>query len=480
MPGLDADNQVASLTSFIAEYERQFPDEVVHIGKPVDSRYEVTAAVTKLERQRKFPVLVFHNVLIDGLTSPYPLVTFLFSSRVRLARAAKTLPEQLGLEIYERMQLSSKPVAVNRDQAPVKQIVRKGPEVDVRTLPAPVHHYLDPGPYLSAGFLTCYDPDTGVANSALHRGWLKGRDEIRVAISPATDNALIYSKYEARGQPMRAAYWIGHHPLAVVGCELHVPSSRSHYEVAGAVLGQPLRVVPSETLGDDFLVPADAEIVIEGIIPPGERRPEAPFGEYPRYVGPQRWHPYMRVTAMTHRADASFLDIMVGHTHWVASLGLEGKVLDTVGRAVPTTINVYLPMSGCGIFHAYVQIRNRVPGLSRMALMAALTADYRIKHAFVFDEDVDIFDEREVLLALATRFQGDRDIVVVENCVGPVLDPSGAGILGAKVGFDCTKPASPQPFAERLRVPDEVMEGVDLKDLLGEETLARIPVEHFG
>ncbi len=474
------DSSNASLSSFLKQYERQYPDEVLHIEREVDSRYEVTAIVTKLERERKFPVLVFHNVLVDGNRSPFPLVTFLFSSRVRLARAMDTAPEGLGNEVYRRMQDLQKPVVIDKSEAPVKEVVLKGSEVDVRTLPAPVHHYLDPGPYLTAAFLTCYDPSLGVANSALHRGWLKERDEIRTCLTAATDNAMIYSRCEARGEEMKVAFWVGHHPLAVLGCGLHVPATQSHYETAGAILGEPLRLVPSETLGDDFLVPADAEIVIEGVMPPGDRRPEAPFGEYPRYVGPQRWGPYIKVTAMTHRRDAIFQDIMVGHTHWVSSLSLEGKVFDTVKRAVPTARNVYLPMSGCGTFHAYVQIQNRVPGLGRMALMATLTADYRIKHAFVFDEDVDIFDEREVLLALATRFQGDRDLMVIDNCLAPGLDPSGTEAVGTKLGFDCTKPAPPRPFAERLRIPDEVFERIDLKDFMGEEKLSRLPLEFFG
>ena len=86
---------------------------------------------------------------------------------------------------------------------------------------------------------------------------------------------------------MPAAYWVGHHPLVLLGAATHVGPDESHFETAGGTVGAPLRLVPSETLGEDFLVPADAEIVIEGYVPKGRRHPEGPFGEYTRYVGPQ-------------------------------------------------------------------------------------------------------------------------------------------------------------------------------------------------
>ena len=87
----------------------------------------------------------------------------------------------------------------------------------------------------------------------------------------------------------------------MIGAGTHVGPEESHYETSGGILGAPLRLVPSETLGDDFLVPADAEVVIEGYVACGQRKPEAPFGEYTRYSGPQRWSPLLKVTAVTHR-----------------------------------------------------------------------------------------------------------------------------------------------------------------------------------
>lgn len=463
---------------FLSQYEELYPEEVVHIEKEVSARYQVTALVTHLEKEKRFPVLVFHNVSNEQGKSPYPLVTFMMSSRKRLASLMETSVDQVGPAFCQRLQQGMKPMVVSRSKAPVKEVVEVGGKVDLSAFPALVHHEMDPGPYITAGFLTCRDPDTGTINSAIHRGWIKGKDEVRIYISPPTHNFHIFSKYEARGEDMKVAYWIGHHPLAILGCEARI--SAGHYEAAGGALGEPLRLVPSETLGEDFLVPADAEVVIEGVVPCKQRRPEGPFGEYTRYSGPQRWHPFIKVTAVTRRKECYWQDIMVGHTHWVGSLQMEGGAFDNIKRSVPGLVAVYAPMSGAGQFHVYLKIKKTLEGQGRTALLAALNTHLLVKHAFVFDDDVDIFDEKEVLLALATRFQGDKDLMVIKDCLGPSLDPSAEEAVGTKVGFDCTKPAPPARFPKRLRVPPEVMESTNLHDFIPPERLQQIPFEPYG
>ena len=466
------------LGSFLEAYERSFPREVLHIRQKIERKYEVTALVGQMEKKNRFPILIFDNVWSNGQRSSFSLVTFTHSSRQRIAFLLDTTPERIGNAYIERLQRRTPPVVVPRENAAVKQVIRKGTEVDLNIFPALVHHEMDPGPYITAGFLTCYDLDTGVENSAIHRGWIKDRDEVRVYMTAATHNALIFAKHEQRGEDMKAAYWIGHHPLAVLGCSAAIPYGDSHYATAGGFLGKPLRLTPSETLGENFLVPADAEVVIEGVIPHGQRRPEGPFGEYTRYSGPQKWNPFIKVTAITHRRDACWESLPVGHTHWISSVAREGMAFEAIRRAVPTVQSVHVPMSGCGAFHLYIQIKNSYEGASRSALVAGLLSHYLVKHAFVFDEDVDIFDEREVLHALATRFQGDKDLIVLPRFTGAALDPSVEGILTTKVGFDCTKPLG-QPFAKELNIPNEVKERQHLKEILKGLRWEDIPEETF-
>lgn len=467
------------LHSFLEDYERAFPREVVHIEKEVDVRYGITAIATRLEAAKKFPILIFHRVKTHDGLSPLPVITFLLASRKRLAYVLGSTVEQAGVAAFERLSRHIEPVVVSKSESPVKEVVCLGDEVDLRKVPALVHHEMDPGPYITGGFVTAYFPETKVANTALQRGWISGPREIRVCLEAYSHNFLILSRNEAAGKDTPVAFWIGHHPLVILGCENRIPISVSHFAVGGGFVGEPVRLVPSETLGEDFLVPADAEIVIEGIIPCGERKPEAPFGEFTRYYGPQRWNPYMVVTAVTRRREALWDDIMVGHSHWISSGVREGQIFQRVREVVPTVVNVHVPMSGCGVRHVYVQLRKTMEGQGRAALLAALNSHPSVKHAFVFDHDVDIFDEKEVLMALANRFRGDRDLLVLTDCLTDTLDPLVSGTTGPKVGFDCTTPAG-TPFAKRLGIPKETLERLRIEDYINAEALERISLEPYG
>jgi 2,5-furandicarboxylate decarboxylase 1 len=468
------------LHQFIEQYETAYPQEVLHIDEPLRAEWEITALAMKLEKAQRFPILVCHNVIVDGKRTELPLVTFLMASRLRLARAFGVDVRGAGVACYERVQKRIKPVIVARTQAPVKQVVKKGADIDVRRFPAPLHHRMDPGRYITEGFFLSFNRDNDLDNSALQRGWLADRDEIRVFLGPSTHNAHNLRQYEESGEDMPAVYWIGHHPLVVLGAATHVGPDESHFETAGGTFGAPLRLVASETLGDKFLVPADAEVVIEGYVPKGQRKPEGPFGEYTRHVGPQRWCPLLKVTAVTYRKDAYWDDVMVGHTHWISSLTKEGAVLELVKHSVPNIKAVHVPMSGCGVSHVYIQMRKTVEGQGKTAAAAALSGFFDIKHAFVFDDDIDIFDEREVLLAVATRFQADRGLVLLPGMNGSPLDPSAPERnVTAKAGFDCTKPLG-KPFAERLAISAEVLSRVDPLKIIGEKRWSEIPVEPWG
>lgn len=469
-----------SMGQYLVELQQASPDEVLFIDKEVDLRYGLTALFLQLERERRYPVIVAEKPVFDGHRYELPVVTGLYSSRVRLADLLGADPYHVGPAFAARMARPVQPQVVDRAEAPVKQVVVGEREVDLlEQLPAPWHHPMDPGQYLSAAFFTTYARGTTVENSAIQRGWVCGKREIRVFMQATSHNYHNFEEYEALGEPMPVAFWIGHHPLHVMGCETR--GRLDHWEASGAVAQRPLRLVASETLGDGFLVPADAEIVIEGFLLPGERRPEGPFGEYPQYYGPQHHNPVMEVSAVTRRHQAMLDTVMVGHTHWLAGFQREGNAYDHIRRTVRQVRNVYLPQSGCQAFHIYVQIQATGPGQARSALLAALTIDPLIKHAFVFDDDVDIFDEREVLWAIATRFQGDKDILTVPGVLGPSLDPSSLGsALGCKTGFDCTRGVPESTYAKRLVVDGEVLSRADLADYVAPEVLQRIPQEMFA
>jgi len=341
-----------------------------------------------------------------------------------------------------------------------------GDAVDLRELPAIIHAAWDPGPYVSAGYLTTYDPDSGVDNCALQRGWLYDRRELRVFPAQASHNYWNIQKLEGRGEDPRLAFWVGHHPLVCIGAEAKLGYPESHWEAAGGLIGEPLRLVASETLGDDFLVPADAEFVIEGIAPRGQRKPEGPFGEYTGYFGGQRMNPYMEVTCTSHRENPLWVSIITGYADdGIGALRREGHVLDLLKRVVPQVTNVYRPPI-CP-YYVYVQLRKTQAWQPRAIITAALAAPEDFKYVFVFDEDVDIFDEHEVHWAIGTRSDWAKDLIVIPDLRAPTLDPASGGQgLGTRAGLDCTKPTPPAVYEQRSFIPAAVMEATRLEDFL--------------
>jgi 2,5-furandicarboxylate decarboxylase 1 len=458
------------LAAFLAEYERQVPGGVVHVEREVDARHEAAAYAVKVEEAyQDSPILVFHRIrTVWGEVSPFPLVMNLFASRARCAQVLGTEFRLAGRALFEALKRRTEPTTVAHGEAPVQEVVRTGEDADLTRLPAIVHSAWDPGPYISAGFLTCYEPSSGVDNCALQRGWIKESREIRCFLAAHSHNAGILRTHEARNEPTRAAYWVGHHPAAYLGSGARLRFPESHWATAGAVLGEPLRLVPSVSLGDDFLVPADAEFVIEGTFAPGDRAPEGPFGEYTRYFGAQRWAPVLRVSAITHRREPHWVTIVPGRGdegRGLAGLRREGTVFNLVSQVVPNVVNVY--RSPACPDHVYIQIRKTNDAQPRQAILAAIASADSIKHVFVFDEDVNIFDDADVLWAIGTRTQWDRDVVIVPNLSSTPLDPSSDGHeLGARGGIDCTKPAPPGQFEQRFYLPEEVLRRVDLRDIL--------------
>jgi 2,5-furandicarboxylate decarboxylase 1 len=252
--------------------------------------------------------------------------------------------------------------------------------------------------------------------------------------------------------------------------------SESHFAAAGGLYGEPLRLVSSETLGDDFLVPADAEIVVEGIMPHGERKTEGPFGEALGYFGPQQLNPYMKVTAVTRRKNAYFHDLFVGHTDPLAGINsayIEAQVYEAVKAVVPSLQMVYRPPFA--LSQIYLQIKKRKEGEAADALLAALATSEYTKEAFVFDDDINIFDEQEVLWAISTRTQWETAITLVRNARASGLDPLASDENSTtKVGIDCTRPAPPTPFPKRLYIPEQVKQRIKLADFISEGKLRRM------
>ena len=449
------------LRSFIAELEAKHPEEVARVAKPISPRYEITALLTQLEKAKRFPLLVCEKV--EG--SDAPVVINVQASRKLMALALECQPEQLAAKFTERQ---GKPIApVEIINAPVQEVVKLGDDIDLTQVPLLTHYDVNAAPYVTAGIVVALDPDTGVRNTSYNRLMMAGQRELRIFMAIGRHLWTLHNKMEQRNQALPVAIVVGVHPLFSLGAQAFTPSTEDEYAVIGGMMNEPLRVVNATTV--PVLVPADAELIIEGKILPNVRREEGPFGEFTGHAVSKDERPVIEVTAITHRRNYIFQDVHAGYTEHklMGAVPREAALIRAVRQTVPTVRNVCMPVSGNCRFHAYISIAKRGPGQAKNAICAAFAADMLLKHVVIVDDDIDVFDEEQVLWAVSNRFQADKDLVVIANAQGSELDPSaGPGGVNAKMGLDATKPLT--GFAPELRVPDEVMQKIRLEDFLAD------------
>jgi 2,5-furandicarboxylate decarboxylase 1 len=287
--------------------------------------------------------------------------------------------------------------------------------------------------------------------------------------NPAHHTSYILRANREAKRPMEVALVIGHHPAMLMGAVSKLAGIGGELEVMGGLLGESVDVVKCKTV--DLEVPARAEIVIEGVVDtdPEKVQNEGPFGEYPRYytrLGPMPW---VKITAITMRKNPIYVDVFNAHTEHSMLGGLPrmGSIFRRVKESMPTVTAINLPLSGMARSHLYISMKKKVDGEPKIAASAAFAVDPLLKHIFVVDDDIDVFDEVATLWCLATRFQADRDLVIMPNFLGGHLNPVTYGFhreekgpMETKLIFDCTRPAPPATFPPMCHVPADVVERV--------------------
>lgn len=440
------------LRGFLEYLEAEHPEHVVRVRQQVDPHFGVSGVLERLEKDGMFPVVIFESV--KGSTMPLVANMHAHFERLRLA---------LGMEkggvsefVRECAARQANPIAPTHvESGPVQEIVTTGADVDVNALPICTYHEKDGGKYITAGLCLTRDPDTGIDNIGIYRLMVHEKNLLGVQISETAHGNVIWKKYERRGEACPFAVVLGHHPAFVIGSLAFVPLDADEVALAGGMLQRPVPMVKCKTI--PLEVPADAEIVLECIIRPHERRAEAPFGEYPGTYGPQRMNPVVEIKAITHRKAPLYQNAFVGHADNLLLAGLmrTPTIEETVRIACPTVRKVVMPRSGRFRFTCYVAIQSMIEGEAKQAAMAAFVADPFLKFVVVVDHDVDIDNDSEVMHAIATRVRADRDIFMVPYAKGSPLDPSsydpqGGSHLVTKTGIDATRKSN---YPDEISVP---------------------------
>lgn len=461
------------LRTFLKAAKEAGPDFYVEVSRSLKPIHETWVIQEKLAREDRFPVIYYHK--IEG--SKLPVVSNLFGSWQLFGLALGMDPKKSSISdiVHEQRKRKeeTKPFKiVSASEAPVKEVILRGKDADLGLLPIIHHAALDSGKYITCGQMVCRHPDTGIPNVGIYRMEMKGRDKLGVMINPLHHAGYIARHYSDLCKPMEVAISVGHHPLVTVAAEFTGRMGVCEYDVAGGYLGQPLEVVMAETV--DIPVPAFAEIIIEGVIDTSQMVTDGPLAEWTGYYTGDAACYLIQVTAITMRRDAIYHDLAAGcREHpMLNTIGFTGAVFDAVERVVPAVKHVYMPPSGQGVITAYVSIDKRVEGEGKSAGLAAINSAGSVKIAIVVDEDIDVYNEEEVLWALATRVCPDLDVDIISRIAGGKLDPTAydetrlkKGVMTSKMIIDATKPVG-LPFPVRITPPKELWDSMKLEDYL--------------
>ena len=447
------------LRTFLDTVRRERPRDIIDISRPVSPKHETAAILTKLEQSYRFPILFFHNVA----GSPFPVVTNVCGSIARLALALGCSVGELSRVYAARCAQPIKPVITNT--APVLELVLTGQEVNLESFPRFVYHEDDASqPYITAAIVVARDPETGKSNLSFHRLMIVDRSTTAIFMARGKHLDQIYSKYESAGEPMPIAAFLGVHPACSLGALYTGSAETEEYDIIGGLQQSPLALVNCVT--NPLHVPAEAEFVLEGLVPPQTRVNEGPFGEFTGYSTGSMSCPMFKVQAVTSRQDPIFQDIVSGHSEHLLLpiLGMEHHLLEAARTAVPTTVNVRLlvPLT------AYVALEKKDDSQPQRVIEALWASDIYAKQVIVVDADVDISDLRQVATAVALHVRPDRDVYINRPTLGTELDPSCESSDGttAKLGIDATVPLGSTRRVVKNRVPKDLLDSINLSELL--------------
>ena len=436
-------------------------DRLAVAREGVSLEYELAGIAKKLDGKQAvlFPKPAGHSV---------PVVSGYVASRSWISEAMGTTDAEL-LACYRDASEKGTPwKEIAAEDAPIRQVTVEQPDL-LKLFPIPRHNEHDSAQYITAGVIIARNPKTGAQNVSIQRIQVKDGRRLQALILPRHLNAFA-TMAEEMGQDLPIAIVIGADPLTLLASQAVVPIDQDELEIAGSLHGAPLEVVKCS--GSEIRVPAHAEIVIEGRVLANVRELEGPFGEFPRTYSPAGQHHVIAVDRVTHRKNPIFHTIIPAELEhlMLGAIPREATILGLLQRSFPNVLDEHLARGGTCRYHLYVKLKKRRESEAKNVIMAAFGAHFDVKQVIVVDDDVDVHNPTEVEWAVATRFQADRDLLVVSGAQGSPLDPS-TTITGrldgtsAKMGLDATRPITYAGHTfTRVRIPGE--ETIDLAKVI--------------
>ena len=453
------------LRDFMSQLEKT--GELKRIATPVDTHLEMTEIGDRVLRAGG-PALLFEKPVTQGKPHDIPVLANLFGTPQRVAlgmgedsvlalrEVGKLLaylkepepPKGLKdawdkLPILKQV-LNMAPKKVSN--APCQEVVWEGKDVDLSRLPIQHCWPGDIAPLITWGLVVTRGPSKNRQNLGIYRQQVLGPNKVIMRWLAHRGGALDFRDHQLAtpGQPFPVAVVLGCDPATILGAVTPVPDSLSEYQFAGLLRGGKTEL--TQCLGSTLQVPASAEIVLEGVIHPGEMALEGPYGDHTGYYNEQAEFPVFTIERMTMRKNPIYHSTYTGKPPdepAVLGVALNEVFVPLLQKQYPEIADFYLPPEGCSYRMAIVSIKKQYPGHAKrimFGIWSFLRQFMYTKTIIVVDDDIDIRDWKEVIWAMTTRMDATRDTTLVDNTPIDYLDfASPVAGLGSKMGLDATR-----------------------------------------
>lgn len=414
--------------------------ELVKVTRPVDRDEEMAAIGYLLAKQTPSPAVLFDNPegFEDSPIKARMLWNILGPSIRRIAvtmeEPADTPTVELIRRVKDKMKNRIAPREIDAAKAPIFENTLTGSDIDLDLLPIPRHWPLDGGRYAgTADIVITRDPDSGYLNLGTYRMMLQGKNQCGLYLSPGKDARLHITRAWERGEEVPVAAAWGIDPLFMTVGSQTFAKNVSEYEFAGGIKGEPIPVVRGKAT--DLLLPANAELVIEGVIKPNSVKREGPFGEFPGYYGrPEAGCPLVDITAVHYRSKPILTNALMADYPSCEQSGFfsvirSAKIWDDLDKlGIPGIAGVYAhPAAAGGFGMTVISMEQRYAGHAAQALALAAQGPggaYYTKWIIAVEDDIDPTDMDQVIWAMASRCNPVEDIDILRNTWSTWLDPT--------------------------------------------------------
>ena len=438
------------MRSFLQQIKKS--NDLVTVKKKVSTKYEVAAVTAKLDGSK---AALFEN--ING--SKFKLVSNLVGSRDRFAQAIGSKKSNINQKIIRAISSAKKP----KTSATAKFFENSSKDISI--LPIVTHFQNESGPFITSSILYTKNPETKSQNTSFHRLMPIGKRQFSIRMVEGRDLHRSFMFAKKHGEDLPIAITVGVHPAISIASAFQAKWGKNELEIANSLLDNKLTLTKCPITG--MLVPSTTEIVMEGKILQDKTHKEWMVEMLRTYDMP-RSAPVIEIEKLYFRNNAIYHDILSGYSEARLLMGIpiESKLNGIMKKRFPQTKQVILTSGGANWLHAVVQI-SKTKSTNVKKIINETFANHRsLKMVIVVDDDIDPTDAVAVEFAMATRFQADKDLVIIKNVRGSSLDPSSdqKKLRTAKMGIDATIPASRRPDGFRLgKIPKTK---TNLKDYL--------------